>query len=466
MFEKEFYMSASRTAALAYARDNRERFLAELIDFVKIPSISTDPTAKADMQKAAEWVEKQLLDLGMQNVKIYPTAGHPVVFGESLSAGETRPTILIYGHYDVQPAEPLDLWETPAFSPTLKGDNLYGRGASDMKGQVIASLKAVEALVRNGGLPVNVKFIVEGEEEIGSPNLGDFISAQKELLACDFAVNPDTGMIGAETPTITYGLRGLAYFELRLKGPEHDLHSGLFGGTIHNPAQVLCELIAGMHDEHGRITLPGFYDRVRPLSEEERAELSRLPLDENFYLDQTGVPALFGERGYTAVERVGARPTLEVNGLLSGFTGEGSKTVLPAKAMAKISMRLVPDQDPKEVLQQLLNYLEAHAPSTIVYEVIQHAGGSPSITDREMPGVLALADALEETWGKRPVFRREGGSVPVTAQMKSILGIESVLTGFGLPDDNLHAPNEKIHLPTFYRGTDALIRYLINLGEL
>ena len=459
-------MPVSRSAALQYAHNNRDRFLEELEEFVRIPSISTDPAAKADMQKAAEWVASQLHTLGMQNVNIYPTAGHPVVFGEYLSAGETRPTVLIYGHYDVQPAEPLELWESPAFSPTIKGDNLYGRGASDMKGQVVASLKAVEAVIRNGGLPVNIKFMVEGEEEIGSVHLGDFIAAHKDLLACDFAVNPDTGMIGAQTPTITYGLRGLAYFELRLAGPDHDLHSGLFGGTIHNPAQVLCELIAGMHDAQGRITLPGFYDKVRSLSEEERLELARLPTDEHFYLEQTGVPALFGESGFTPGERVGARPTLEVNGLLSGFTGEGSKTVLPSKAMAKISMRLVPDQDPEEVRMQLMAYLEAHVPPTVTYEVLQHAGGPPSITDLEIPGVLALADALEETWGKRPVFRREGGSVPVTAQFKDILGVESVLTGFGLPDDNLHAPNEKMHLPTFYRGIDALIRFIANLGEM
>ena len=380
-------------------------------------------------------------------------------------SGDTVPTILIYGHYDVQPAEPLELWNTPAFSPTVAGENMYGRGASDMKGQVVASLKAVESVVNNGGLPVNLKFIVEGEEEIGSPHLGKFIVDHKDLLACDLAINPDTGMLGAETPTITYGLRGLAYFELRLTGPDHDLHSGLFGGTIHNPAQVLCELIAGMHDQQGRITLPGFYDSVRELTGEERQELSRLPTDEQFYLEETGAPALFGESGYTPGERVGARPTLEVNGLLSGFTGEGSKTVLPSKAMAKISMRLVPDQKPEEVRQQLLAYLDANIPPTVTYELLQHSGGAPSITDRTIPGVQALADALEETWGKRPVFRREGGSVPVTAQFKDILGIESILTGFGLPDDNLHAPNEKIHLPTFYRGIDALIRFILNLGQ-
>jgi acetylornithine deacetylase/succinyl-diaminopimelate desuccinylase-like protein len=451
--------------ALAYNQENRARYLEELKQLVSIPSVSTDPAAKANMQRAAEWVAGQLRQLGMQNVQIYPTAQHPVVYGESLKAGTAKPTVLIYGHYDVQPVEPLELWTSPPFEPTQRGENLYGRGASDMKGQVVITLKAVEALTQAGELPINIKFIIEGEEEIGSPSLDEFIAAHKDMLACDFALNPDTGMIGADTPTITYGLRGLAYFELRVSGPRHDLHSGIYGGVLHNPAQALCELVAGMHDSKGRVTLPGFYDPVRPLSEDERAELANLPMTKNFYLQQTGAPALFGEAGFTPAEQVGGRPTLEVNGLLSGFTAEGSKTVLPAKAMAKISMRLVPDQDPEQVYQQLVEYLENHAPSTIRWEVIKMAGGFPSITDRTIPGVTALIKALEDTWGKRPLFKREGGSVPVVDQMTKILGVESVLTGFGLPDDNLHAPNEKIHLPTFYHGIEAMTRYLSILGE-
>ena len=458
-------MTPTPTAALEYAQAHRQQFLDELKELVSIPSVSTDPAAGPDMLRAAGWVAARLRSLGMSKVQILPTAGHPVVFGEYLQAGADRPTVLVYGHYDVQPAEPLELWVSPPFEPQQRGDNLYGRGASDMKGQVVISLKAVESLVRAGELPINLKFLVEGEEEVGSPSLGDFIAAHKDLLACDFALNPDTGMIAAETPTITYGLRGLAYFELRVSGPDHDLHSGIFGGSVHNPAQALCELVAGMHDEQGRITLPGFYDSVRPLSEQERAELARLPVDEKFYLSQTGAPALSGEAGYTPVERVGARPTLEVNGLLSGFTGEGSKTVLPAKAMAKISMRLVPDQDPNQVRKQLERYLEEHAPRTVRWELVQYAGGPASITDLDIPGVRALAAAQEAVWGVRPVFRREGGSVPVVAQMKDLLGVESVLTGFGLPDDNLHAPNEKIHLPTFYRGIDTLIWFFYNLGS-
>jgi acetylornithine deacetylase/succinyl-diaminopimelate desuccinylase-like protein len=457
-------MPYNLNTALDYARDHHKQFLDDLKEFVHIPSISTDPTAKPAIHQAAQWVAQKLEKLGMQKVQILPTSGHPVVYGELMSVGPEKPTVLIYGHYDVQPAEPLELWESPAFEPTIRGDNLYGRGASDMKGQIVITLKAVESLARTCGMPINIKYMVEGEEEVGSPHLAAFINAHKDLLACDFALNPDSGMIGSETPTIVYGLRGLAYFELRIFGPAHDLHSGLYGGVVHNPAQVLCELIAGMHDSQGHITLPGFYNRVQALSSEERTELARLPLGEEFYTEQTGAPDLFGEAGYTPAEQVGARPTLEVNGLLSGFTGEGSKTVLPAKAMAKISMRLVPDQDPDEVQQQLIAYLENNAPPTIHWEVINLVGGPATITDRQIPGVIALSQALETTWGKLPVFRREGGSVPVVPQMQKILGVESVMTGFGLPDDNLHAPNEKFYLPSFYRGIEAIIRYFCILG--
>jgi acetylornithine deacetylase/succinyl-diaminopimelate desuccinylase-like protein len=458
-------MQKRENAAVDFAEFHKDRFLNELKDYIRIPSISTDPSSKDDVNRAAQWTEQQLLTLGLQDVKIYPTDRHPVVYGENLDAGVDKPTLLIYGHYDVQPPEPLELWESPAFEPTVRGENLYGRGTSDMKGQVIVTLKAVEALMSTGGLPINVKFLLEGEEEIGSPNLPEFISEHKDLLKCDFALNPDTGMIGADIPTITYGLRGLAYFELRVWGPDHDLHSGIYGGVIHNPAIALCELIAGMHDDEGRITLPGFYDKVRTLDEDERKQFNLLPMDDDFYLRNTGAPKLYGESGYTPVERVGARPTLDVNGLLSGFTGQGSKTVLPMKAMAKISMRLVPDQDPEEVHNQLLRYLEENAPDTIKWEVEEMTGSPASITDRNISAVKAIDEALERTWGKKPLFRREGGSVPVVAQMQEILGIESVMTGFGLPDDNLHGPNEKIHIPTFYKGIEAITRFLCILGE-
>jgi acetylornithine deacetylase/succinyl-diaminopimelate desuccinylase-like protein len=458
-------MPDPRSSSLQYAHDNRERFLNQLKGYLEIPSVSTDREHKEDIERAAQWTTEQIKGIGMQNVDIFATEGHPVVYGEYLKAGVDVPTILVYGHYDVQPADPLDLWKSGPFEPEVRGENLYARGASDMKGQVLATIKALEAVASAGEIPVNVKFLIEGEEEIGSPNLGNFIRNNKDLLSADYALNPDTGMIAPDKPTITYGLRGLAYFELRVYGPDHDLHSGLYGGVVHNPAQVLSELIAGMHDEQGRITLPGFYDRVRQLSEEERAELARLPMDEDYYLGQTGAPALWGEEGYTPIERVGARPTLEVNGILSGFTGEGSKTVLPAQAMAKISCRLVPEQDPEEVYQQLLDYLEKQAPATIRCEVTKLASGKASISNRHSPGINAMEKAQESVWGRKPVFRREGGSVPVVGQFQDLLGLESINCGFGLPDDNLHSPNEKQHLPTWYRGIDTLIHFFYNLGE-
>lgn len=456
-------MSDQRKEALDYARKNKEHFLNSLNEVLKIPSVSTDPAHLPDMQNAANWVASQLRDLGMQKVKIYPTARHPVVYAEWPGV-KGAPTVLIYGHYDVQPADPLDLWQTGPFEPTVRGESLHARGASDMKGQVVAALKAVEAIVRNGGMPVNLKWLIEGEEEIGSPSLEAFIADHKDLLASDFALNPDSGMIGQNYPTITSSLRGLAYFELRVYGPASDLHSGIYGGVVHNPANALAELIAGMHDAEGRVTLPGFYDKVRPLSAEERAEMARLPMDEKHYLEQTGVPALYGEAGYSPAERTGARPTLDVNGLLAGFTGEGSKTVIPAWAMAKISTRLVPDQHPADVAGQLRCYLEAKAPKDIRWEVIEMHGGAPSISDRNNAGVRAMSQALESVWGVQPYFRREGGSIPVVGQMQRLLVLESVVAGFGLPDDNVHAPNEKLHLPTWYRGIEAFIHFFLNLA--
>jgi acetylornithine deacetylase/succinyl-diaminopimelate desuccinylase-like protein len=334
-----------------------------------------------------------------------------------------------------------------------------------MKGQVIACLKALESMVHAGDLPVNIKMLIEGEEEIGSPNLSKFITEHRKLLASDFALNPDTGMLDADYPTITYALRGLAYFELRIYGPAHDLHSGIFGGVVHNPAQVLADLIAGMHDGQGRVTLPGFYDSVRPIEDEERAELARLPTDERFFIGNTGVSALWGEAGYSPTERVGARPTLEVNGMISGFTGEGSKTVLPSWAMAKISTRLVPDQDPKVVHRQLQQYLDTHMPETVRYELVNLVGGPATISDRNSTGVKALQNAMQTVWGKPPLFRREGGSVPVVVMFKDILGMESVNCGFALQDCNAHGPNEKQHLPTWKKGIESLIHFFYNLAD-
>ncbi len=457
-------MSTVRAKALEYAQKNKNVFLEELIAFSAIPSISTEPKAKADMDRTAQWVADKLVSLGINNVKIYPTPGHPVVYGESLKFKDA-PTVLIYGHYDVQPADPLEKWDSDPFKPEVRGDNLYARGATDMKGQVAASINAVEAIVKTGTLPVNVKFIIEGEEEIGSPNLSKFIEDHKEMLTCDFALNPDTGMVAPDLPTITYALRGLAYFEIRIYGPSQDLHSGVFGGTVHNPGQAICELIAGMHDETGRITLPGYYDKVRPLTDDERAEIARLPKNEAWYLEHTGVPALWGEGEFSPDERVGARPTLEVNGLYTGYIGEGGKTVLPSYAMAKVSCRLVPDQHPDEVYEQLKQYMQENAPKSIRWEIIQMVGSPPSISDRNSPWTQAYLKAAETVWGVRPAFKREGGSVPVVTDFQQTLGVDVVNMGFGLPTDNMHGPNEKLDLPNWYRGIDALIHFLFNLAD-
>ncbi len=456
-------MTDPRQNALDYAHQNNGRFLDELKEFLAIPSISTSPENNADVQRAAEWVAAQLRALGMENVQAMPTGGHPAVYGEQLKAGKDAPTVLIYGHYDVQPVDPLELWTSDPFKAEVRGDNLFARGSSDMKGHVIASYKAVESVVQTSGLPVNLKWLIEGEEEIGSRNLDAFIKKHKDMLKADFCINPDAGMINADSPTITYGLRGLAYFEIRVFGPDRDLHSGLFGGTVHNPAQALAELIAGMHDKKGRITLPGFYDKVRRASKAERAEIARLPTTAKHFLNQTGVPVLWGEPDYTPEERVSIRPTLEVNGLLSGFTGEGSKTVLPSWAMAKISCRLVPDQTPEAIQKAMVKYMKKQAPKTIRWEVKTISGSGAAITERDSEGVRALAKGLEQTWGRRPMFKREGGSIGVVVQLQKHVGVESVLTGFGLPEDNAHSPNEKLHLPTWRKGIDAFIHFFYNL---
>ena len=454
-----------QTRALEFVREQRDHQLDELREFLSIPSISTLAEHQADMTRAAQWVYDQLVAMGMQQVQVMPTARHPVVYGEWLNASN-QPTVLIYGHYDVQPVDPLNDWISPPFEATVRGENLYARGASDMKGKVHAFLKALEAWLKTAGrLPVNVKVIVEGEEEIGSPSLGTFIEEHRELLRSDLALNGDTMILGPDQPSLVYGLRGLAYFELWIYGPKQDLHSGVFGGSVHNPAQVLCELIAEMHDGQGRVRLPGFYDQVRSLLDAERAELARLPHSDQEWQRLTGAPALAGEAGFTTLERLGARPTLEVNGMLSGFTSDGAKTVLPAKAMAKLSMRLVPYQDPEQVEVQLREFIAQHALATVSWELKKFTSAPAVLVQRETPGVRAAAAALEASFGVKPVFQLEGGSVPVVSLMQEQLGVESVLMGFGLPDDNLHSPNEKLHLPTYYRGIEAYIRFFDLLAQ-
>jgi acetylornithine deacetylase/succinyl-diaminopimelate desuccinylase-like protein len=458
-------MTNIREKAIEYARKNASRFEQNLFELIKIPSVSTNPENKQDMHRAAEKAVGLLKSIGFKETAIYSTPGHPVVVGQTMPGNTSVPTLLIYGHYDVQPPDPLDLWKTQPFEPTIIGDRLYGRGASDMKGQIIASLSAVESVLKQGDIPLNIKVIFEGEEEIGSPNLAAFIRENKALLACNHILNTDAGMVSADLPAITYGLRGLAYFEIRVYGPSHDLHSGGFGGAVHNPAQVLCDVLSKMHDEKGRVTLPGFYDSVLPLSKEEREEIARLPISDDYYKKTAGVKELWGEEGYSVLERLGCRPTLEINGLLSGFTGVGSKTVLPAQAMAKVSTRLVPDQDPEEVYAQLMDFLKQNMPSTVRWEVTKMAGGPPSLTNPNLPETKAMSKAMETVWGIAPVLKREGGSIPVVSDMQEILGVESVLVGFGMPEDAIHSPNESQHIPSFHKGIESVIHFLYNLIE-
>ena len=452
--------SKNITEAIAYYQAHYDDLFNQFKTLLSIPSISASEEAKADVQKAADFIVDKLKSIGLKNVKAYETPRHPLIYADYL-VDPQKPTVLIYGHYDVQPPDPLDEWETPPFEATIRGDYLFARGASDMKGQVWANISALESILKTSDLPVNIKILFEGEEEIGSPSLDPFLEEYKDLLKCDLVLNTDADMLSPNQPTIIYALRGLAYFELRIWGPNADLHSGIFGGVVDNPANVLAKLIAGMHDENGTVTLPGFYDKVRKISPQESEELSRIGMDENFFKKITGVPALGGEKNYPPVERIGARPTLDVNGLYSGYIEPGAKTIIPAYAMVKISTRLVPDQDPKDVEKGLTAYLEANAPDTIKWELINMSGAPAYITD-EAPGVDLFMKALEETWHVKPIKKREGGSIPVATSMKNILGVDSILTGFGLPDDQIHSPNERLHLPTHKMGVQALIRFYLS----
>jgi acetylornithine deacetylase/succinyl-diaminopimelate desuccinylase-like protein len=450
--------------ALDYAQSSQAKALDELVELLRIPSVSTLPEHESDMSDAAAWLAARLESLGFEAVQVMPTGGHPVVYAESLNAGPDAPTVLVYGHYDVQPADPLELWESGPFEPEVRDGNLYARGASDMKGQVVAHLRAVEALTETGSLPVNIKYLLEGEEEIGSPNLGAYIEQNRELFAADFCLNMDAGIIAPDVPSITYALRGLAYFDIRVQGPAGDLHSGTFGGAVVNPANALARLIGGMHDELGRVTLPGFYDDVKPLTDEERADLAQSPQTETWWSTRSGAEVLGGEDGFTATERATARPTLDVNGLNSGFTGEGSKTVLPAVATAKISCRLVADQNPDTIHQSLLSYMEANAPKGISWGVNALAGAAPAIIDRDSPEVSAARQALKEVWETEARYKREGGTVPVVAMIEEMLELKTLMLGFGLPDDNLHAPNEKFLIANYHRGIDTFIRFMSGLA--
>lgn len=437
---------------LSFLEKNKEKFLGELKEFIAIPSISTKAENKNDVQKCADWAADHLKKVGMTEVKIFQTEGHPIVYAE-WSGAKGKPTVLIYGHYDVQPVDPVELWESPPFEATIRGENIYARGTADDKGQVFIHFKAIEAYLKNyGSLPINIKMILEGEEEVGSVNLPKFLKENKELLKADLIVVSDSSMFAKGVPSICYGLRGLCYMQIDLVGPKSDLHSGSFGGSVHNPIQALAEIIASLHDKNGRITIPGFYDDVLPLTKKEREAFKKLPWNDKKYAKELGVKELYGEKGYTTLERLWARPTLECNGIWGGFTGEGAKTVLPSKASAKISMRLVPHQKSAKIAKLFERHIKKIAPKTVQVTVRNLHGGEPAITPIDSPGVQAAVAALERGFGKKPLYQREGGSIPIVVEFKKILGLDTVLLGFGLPDENAHAPNEFLNLDNFYGG--------------
>lgn len=444
-----------------YIQKNKDRFLNELLDLIRIPSVSADSRHKADMVKTAEFVKKSLLDAGVDNAEICETPGHPIVFGEKI-IDTSLPTVLVYGHYDVQPPDPLNLWHSGPFEPVIKKTEqhpegaIFARGACDDKGQFYMHVKAFESMMKTNSLPCNIKFMIEGEEEVGSSNLGKFLESNNEKLKADVVLVSDTALVANDTPSIDVGLRGLAYMEVEVVGPNRDLHSGVYGGAVANPATILCKMIASMHDENNHITIPGFYDNVATVSDADRKALGEIPYSEDEYKKDLGVKALWGEKGYTTIERTGIRPTLEVNGIWSGYTGEGAKTVLPSKANAKISMRLVPNQSSNEISKLFEDHFKKIAPDFVQVTVTPHHGGEPVITPTDSVPFMAASKAMEKTFGKKPIPTRGGGSIPIVALFEKVLGLKTVLFGFGLDSDNLHSPNEKYGLFNFYKGIETI----------
>ncbi|NLB72079.1 MAG: dipeptidase [Chloroflexi bacterium] len=450
--------------ALEYFNNNQSNLTESYLEFLKIPSVSTSPEHKADMLRTAEFLAGYLQNIGFERTEIFPTPLHPILFAEKRISDPNAKTLLIYGHYDVQPVDPIEEWKSDPFQPEFRGDYLYARGASDMKGQIMSTIFALESVLKTSEIPLNIKFIIEGEEEIGSPSLEEFIRNHKDLLACDMILNPDAGMVGKDQPTLVYGLRGMTYFEVRVDGPRADLHSGLWGGNVANPANVLAQIISKLHNEDGSVAIPGFYDRIPELTAEERARIAANPTTDKEILEITGSPMLYGEEGYTPLERQGTRPTLDVNGIYSGFIGEGAKTIIPAYAKAKISCRLVPDQDAMEIYELAKAYILSIAPPTVRTEVFLHSAGPAYLAD-DAPGAQNLVNALTAVWEKPVVYKREGGSIPVATVMQRELGVKSLLTGFGLPDDAIHSPNERMYFPNWLMGTQALIHFILSFGK-
>lgn len=445
--------------ALSYATAHADAFVDQLIDLLRIPSISTDPAYAEDVQRCAAWLADHLKQIGITEAEVVQTEGHPIVYAEYIH-NPALPTVLIYGHYDVQPPDPLELWESPPFEPVLKEGDLYARGSSDDKGQVFMHAKALESYLQSDTpLPVNVKLVIEGEEESGSEQLPHFIAANKEKLAADIVVISDTGMFAPGVPSITYGLRGMSYVEVTLVGPDRDLHSGMYGGGIENPVNALARLISNLHDANHRVTIPGFYDNVVPPTDEERSTFAALPFDAKAWSGKVGVDATKTEAGYTTLEGISARPTLDVNGIWGGYIGEGAKTVLPSKASAKISMRLVANQEPEEISEKIKAYFEANTPPTMKLHFTYLHGGHGVLVDTQSPAMEAAAEALEGVYGRQPYFTRGGGSIPIVAEFKKLLGLDSVLLGFGLDSDAIHSPNEHFGLNRFHEGIEAIVRF-------
>lgn len=444
-----------------FIEKNKDRFLQELIELLKIPSVSADSKYKEDVRKTAEFVADKLSSAGADKVKLYETKGYPIVYGEKM-VDENAPTVLVYGHYDVQPPDPMELWDSPPFEPVIKETKIhpdgaiFARGACDDKGQMYMHIKAFEAMMASDNVSCNMKFMIEGEEEVGSDNLGIFCREYSDMLSCDVVLLSDTSIIANDVPSITTGLRGLSYVEVEVTGPNKDLHSGVYGGAVQNPINALSEMIASLKDENGHITIPGFYEKVEVVSESERKEMNEAPFDLDAYKEFLHVEEVYGEKGYTTLERTSIRPTLDVNGIWGGYIGEGAKTVLPSKAYAKISMRLVPNQDPDEITELFSNHFKSIAPEGIKVKVNPHHGGHPAVTPTDTPEYKAASDAMEVTFGKKPIPQRSGGSIPIVALFEEVFGVKSVLMGFGLDSDDIHSPNEHYGLFNYFKGIETI----------
>ena len=450
---------------LEYLNDHKDKFLNELLDLLRIPSVSADKKFDGEVRNAATFVKDQLIAAGVDYAELCETKGHPIVYAEKI-IDSTFPTVLVYGHYDVQPADPYELWDHPPFEPIVKNDRIYARGACDDKGQMYMHVKAFEAMMETNALTCNVKFMIEGEEEVGSDNLEAFIKEEKQKLSADVILISDTSIINNDTPSITVGLRGLSYLEVEVTGPNKDLHSGVYGGAVANPINILTKLIADMQDEDGRITLPGFYDDVLEYSEAQRAEMAKAPFDLDHYKKELNIEEVKGEKGFSTIERVGIRPCLDVNGIWGGYTGPGSKTVLPSKAFAKISTRLVSNQNSDKITQMIIKYFEENAPKSVKVKVTPHHGGAPAVVSTHSNGYQAASRAFEQSWGKTPIPTMEGGSIPIVALFMQELKIEPILMGFGLDSDDIHSPNESYGLFNYYKGIETIAYFYDHFSQI